>query len=315
MKRSHLLLFLKGLAMGAANVVPGVSGGTIAYITGIFEELIESIKRFNLDALKLLFQFKIKQLWEHVNGTFLLVLFAGVGVSIVSLAKLFKFLLEHPDPSYGMWLMAFFFGLILVSIFQVGSTIQQWNAGTITALIIGLAIAVGIALVRPASENDAFWYVFLSGAIAICSMILPGLSGSFVLILLGNYKLIMLDAISSFDFRIILPFAIGAIIGLAGFAYILSWIIKHYREITIALMTGFIAGSLSIIWPWKHAVYMLDAAGNPLMRKGKPIVEGYEWYMPGLGETSTWVGVGMIVIGALLVWGLDRWGKKMGGSI
>ncbi|RMG66212.1 MAG: DUF368 domain-containing protein [Bacteroidetes bacterium] len=311
MNRTHLLLFLKGMAMGAANVVPGVSGGTIALITGIFEELIDSIKSFDLAAIRLLLRFRIREFWAHVNGTFLIVLFAGVGVSIFSLAKLFKALLENENPAYGTWLMAFFFGLILISVWQVGRTIGRWSPGVIVALIVGLGAAASIALLTPASENESLWYLLVCGVAAMCSMILPGLSGSFVLIIMGNYKLIMLDAVSHLNLGILLPVALGAVLGLVVFARVLSWVFKHYRDITIALMTGFILGSLSIIWPWKNELFLMDEAGELLLRKGKPVISGYEWLMPDLSSRTTWVALLMIVLGAVLVWQIEYWGQRL----
>ena len=311
MKRTHILLFLKGMAMGAANVVPGVSGGTIALITGIFEELIDSVKAFDLAAIRLLFRFRLREFWTHVNGTFLVTVFAGVGVSIFSLAKLFKALLESENPAYGIWLMAFFFGLIVISVWQVGRTIHRWQAGTIIAFLIGLAIAGGIALLTPASENESLPYLLICGVVAMCSMILPGLSGSFVLIIMGNYKLIMLDAVSNLNLGILIPVAIGAVLGLAVFARVLSWVFKHYRDQTIALMTGFILGSLSIIWPWKSEQHLLDEAGNLLLRKGKPVITGYEWHLPDFGSSTTWIALLMIVIGAVLVWQIEYWGQRL----
>ncbi|MEL6654546.1 MAG: DUF368 domain-containing protein, partial [Bacteroidota bacterium] len=182
--RQYLSLFLNGLAMGAANVIPGVSGGTIALITGIYERLIQAVKSIDLAAIQLLLKGKVKDFWTHIDGTFLTLIFAGVGVSLVSLAKLFKFMME--DQTYSVWLMAFFFGLIVVSIFSVGRTVGKWSAGPFISLVIGLALAVSIALLTPASENAAFWYLGICGVVAMCSMILPGLSGSFVLIIMGT---------------------------------------------------------------------------------------------------------------------------------
>ena len=297
-------LFLKGLAMGAANVIPGVSGGTIALITGIFEPLIKAVKSFDLSVLRMILKGNIKEAWNHVNGSFLLWVFLGVGASIMSLAFLFKKWLE--DPVQSIWLMAFFFGLIVVSIYSVGRTVAKWNAATIGSLILGFAIAASIALLTPAAENDSIWYLLLCGVVAMCSMILPGLSGSFVLILMGNYKLIMLEAVSELRFEILIPVAIGAVLGLLAFSRVLSWVFEKYRDVTIALLTGFVAGSLAIIWPWKRELHMLDDSGLEILKKGKPVVSGYDWYLPDFADTNTLIGIGFIVLGAVAIWALER---------
>ena len=298
--KDSAILFLKGVAMGAANVIPGVSGGTIALITGIYEKLIYSIKSIDLDTIKLVFQGKIAEAWKHVNGTFLLAIFAGIGVSIITLAKLFKMLLEN--EVHAIWLMAFFFGLILVSIYSVGRTVSKWSFQTIAALIIGLAAAVSLALLSPANENADLWYLFLCGVIAMCSMILPGLSGSFVLIILGNYKLVMLDAVSDFNLSILIPVGIGAVIALVAFSRFLSWLFDNYKDTTISLLTGFILGSLMIIWPWKNDVYVVDAeTGEYVLKAGKKIIGGYDWYLPDFADSNTLIAIAIAVAGGVLL--------------
>ena len=298
--KDSAILFLKGVAMGAANVIPGVSGGTIALITGIYEKLIHSIKSIDLDTIKLVFKGKIAEAWKQVNGTFLLAIFAGIGVSIITLAKLFKMLLEN--EVHAIWLMAFFFGLILVSIYSVGRTVSNWSFQSITALLIGLVAAVSLALLSPANENADLWYLFLCGVIAMCSMILPGLSGSFVLIILGNYKLVMLDAVSDFNLPILIPVGIGAVIALVAFSRVLSWVFENYRDITISLMTGFILGSLMIIWPWKENIYYTDpTTGEFILKNGKEIISGYEWYMPDFSDGNTMIALAIAVAGGVLL--------------
>jgi putative membrane protein len=269
-------LALKGAAMGAANVIPGVSGGTIAFITGIYEELINSIKSFDLDALKLAMRFKVKEFIAHTNLLFLISVGIGVVVSIVSLAKLLKFLFVNHE----LLTMAFFFGLIISSVYLVGKQIGKWNPAAIFMLLLGVGIAAGIAFLKPAQPNAAPLWVFLCGIVAISSMILPGLSGSYVLLIMGNYLLI-LNAISSLQFNILVPMAAGCAVGLVAFSHILSYIFKHFRDGTIGLLTGFVAGSLAIIWPWKKTTYLMDAAGEFILKRGvKKIVSGYEWYLP-----------------------------------
>ncbi len=298
--KNYLFVFLKGLAMGAANVIPGVSGGTIALITGIFERLIHAIKAFDLEAIRMLFKGQIKALWQKVDGTFLVAVFAGIAISILSVARLFKSIMESETGT--TLLMAFFFGLILVSIFTVGATVKNWSIKNIVALLIGLAIAVVIALINPASENAAIWYLLICGVVAMCSMILPGLSGSFVLIIMGNYKLVMVDAVSDLDIKILIPVAIGALLGLIAFSRILSWVFDRYRDLTIALMTGFIAGSLVTIWPWKTPI--TETFGE------KVKVVGYEgWNMPDFGDTNTLYAIGLIILGGAVIWGMERVSK------
>lgn len=288
--------------MGAANVIPGVSGGTIALITGIYEDLITSIKSFDVTAIRLLLSGNIKAFADHVNLAFLVALFVGIVVSILSLARLFEYLLEHQE----VLIMAFFFGLILVSVYFVGKTVSTWSVSTIISFVLGTAVAVGIALVTPATENPGFGYVFLCGIVAICSMILPGLSGSFVLIIMGNY-LLVLGGINRFDLDILIPLGLGCAFGLVAFSQVLAWVFKHYHDITIALMTGFILGSLIIIWPWKEETYLLDAAGNPVLKDGgEQIVSGYAWFMPDWSTGETWLALALIVVGGIALWAIER---------
>lgn len=249
MKRSlkdYLLISAKGIAMGAADVVPGVSGGTIAFITGIYEELLSTISSVNIESLKVLKNDGIKGFWNHINGSFLVALLLGVGISIASLAKLITYLLKHHD----ILLWSFFFGLILSSIYLVGKTIKKWDTIKFLALLIGSAIAYYITILPPMENPDALWFVFLSGAIAICAMILPGISGSFILLLLGSYELV-LSAIKDLKISTIAVFGIGCVVGLLSFSKLLSWMFKKYHDLTIALLTGFLVGSLNKIWPWK----------------------------------------------------------------
>ncbi len=279
--------------MGAANVIPGVSGGTIALITGIYTRLIDAIKSCDLAAFKLALKRDFKGLWQHIDGRFLSAIMLGVLVSIVSLAKLFEFLLEHHER----YTMAFFFGLILLSLYFVAKKITHWSPPVIAALCIGTIVAIAIALRVPANENASFFYVFICGVIAISSMILPGLSGSFVLILMGNYALV-LGAISSFNLGILIPLALGCAVGLVVFANILSWIFRHYENQTLALMTGFVLGSLVVIWPWKNALM------QTVTRDGKPpkeVVSGYDWFWPSLASSETMISILLIVAGAISI--------------
>jgi len=298
MMKEYFALFIKGAGMGAANVVPGVSGGTIALITGIFHKLIDSIKAFDLCALQLLLKGKFKSLARHINLDFLLAVFAGVAVSILSVAKLFAYLFEN----YPIYIWAFFFGLILASIFFVGKTIKKWDVSVMISLTIGTAIAVAISLLKPASENSSFIYLIICGIVGACSMILPGLSGSFVLILMGNYQLIMIESVNNLNIIVLLPVVLGAGLGLIVFSHFLSWIFKKFENQTIALLTGFILGSLGMIWPWKTPHYVMDTYGMPLLKGGKRIVERYQWNLPDQLDSEFLFALFFIILGILLIW-------------
>ncbi len=298
MKLSGLILFFKGIAMGAANVIPGVSGGTIALITGIYERLINGIKSFDLKAFQFLFKLKLKEFARHTDLQFLIPIFLGIFVAVLSFAKLFKYLFVN----YPVYLWAYFFGLVLASIYYVGKTVEKWNSASIMSFIIGTAVAITITILHPAAENSNPIYVFINGIVSIISMILPGLSGSFVLILLGNYQLIAIDAINHFDLKIILPFALGAILGLVAFSHLLSWLFKKYKNQTIALLTGFILGSLSVLWPWKKTIYLLDN-GEIVMKHGKKVVAYYEKVLPECYSLNFFFAVLFIILGIIsIIW-------------
>ena len=253
MKRSlkdYIIISLKGMAMGAADVVPGVSGGTIAFISGIYEELLNSISSFKFSLINVLKNEGIKVVWKKINGSFLLALFIGICFSVLSLAKLIENLLEnHP-----ILIWSFFFGLVLASIIYIAKQIKLWNIKCYLYLIFGLIFAYYITTLNPViSQNSSPWFLFLAGMIAICAMILPGISGSFILVLLGAYKPI-LNAINTKDFFSIIIFMAGAILGLLTFSRVLKWLFSKYKNYTLALLIGFIAGSLNKIWPWKETI-------------------------------------------------------------
>ena len=248
----YISLFFKGIAMGAADIVPGVSGGTIAFITGIYEEFIDSISSVNFNTIKILRKDGIKATWNYVNGNFLLSIFTGIGVSIFSLARLISYLLENEKIS--LW--SFFFGLVSISIYIVGKQVVSWKLSRIIALLIGSAIAFYITILPPIAGANELWYLFISGMIAICAMILPGISGSFILLLLGSYATVI-QAIKDKELLILGVFAGGCIIGLFSFSRLLKWLFSKYRDITIALLTGFLVGSLNKLWPWKEDTILL----------------------------------------------------------
>lgn len=245
--KDYGLLSLKGMAMGAADVVPGVSGGTIAFITGIYEELLDTISSVNLEALKKLKNEGVKSFWSHINGNFLVALFAGIAISFLTLAKLATYLMEHAPVQ--LW--AFFFGLVAASIFYVGKQVEKWSAPSSIALVIGTVAAYFITVLPPLAASDSLPFLFLAGMIAICAMILPGISGSFILLILGAYKVIM-EAISDMNLMIIGVVAAGCLVGLLSFSRVLKWLFNNYKNITIAALTGFLIGSLNKLWPWKH---------------------------------------------------------------
>jgi putative membrane protein len=293
----YIANFFKGLGVGSANVIPGVSGGTIALITGIFERLINALKSCNLTAIKLFFTGKFKEFAQHIDLWFLVSVGSGVLVAILSIARLFEFLFAE----YPIYLWSFFFGMILVSIYYVGITIDKFNWKVLVSFVIGTAIALLIAFGTPAKENSNFIYLMICGAVATCSMILPGLSGSFVLVLMGNYQLIMIDAVNDLNLNILLPVVIGGVVGLLAFSHLLSWIFKNYRDITIAVLTGFILGSMPIIWPWKNDVVTYFGS--------EAKVTGYEYYLPELNLDFS-IALVIMLIGAALIVLTEKMAKK-----
>ncbi len=247
--KEYIGLALKGCAMGAADVVPGVSGGTIAFISGIYEELIDSIKSVDLEAIKLLLSLQINAFWKKINGSFLLAVVCGIAISIVSLAKVMGYLLQnHP-----IMIWSFFFGLIIASAILVFKEVRSFNWLSLLSVAVGVTVAYFITVLSPASSPDHWWFIVLCGAIAICAMILPGISGSFILLLMGKYQYV-LNAVSSFDVVTILLFCGGAAIGIISFSHILSWLLKRFHTATISLLAGFMIGSLNKVWPWKQVL-------------------------------------------------------------
>jgi len=288
------------MAMGAADVVPGVSGGTIAFISGIYEELITSINNINLSLIPILKKEGIRAVWNKVNGNFLVALFLGIFISVLSLAKFLSWLLEN-EP---ILLWSFFFGLVVASIFLVGKEIKRWTIGSVIVLILGAILAFFITKL-PASDNtDNLPYLFLSGALAICAMILPGISGAFILVLLGSYKTI-LDAVHERDIKIILTVGVGAVFGLLSFARLLKWMFNHYKNITLALLTGFILGSLNKIWPWKK-VLETKTFGEKII-----VVDDMN-VLPGAfeGDSKLMLAIVLAILGFSLIFILERLASK-----
>lgn len=287
--------------MGAADAVPGVSGGTIAFISGIYEELIQTISNVNISLFKTLLNKGFKPFWKTLNGNFILALLSGIIISFVSFMKLAKYLLEyHP-----VLIWSYFFGLIVASIYFVGKQITKWNMATIVSLIAGTSIAFYISKLPSMATNESPWFLFIAGAIAICAMILPGISGSFILIIIGAYKTLS-DAIHDFDFKKIIIFAGGAIIGLLSFSHVLKWLFKNYHNATLALLTGFIFGSLNKVWPWKKTLtWRINSNGikTPLLQ---------ESVFPSLFEGNNQIlfALALIILGFLTIFILEKVGSK-----
>lgn len=286
--KEYFIYLLKGIAVGVANVIPGVSGGTIALITGIFERLINSLKSFGISAVKLLVSGQWKAFAKKTDFYFLLSLLLGVFLAIVLLARLFDFLFQN----YPVYIWSFFFGLILASVYFVGRTIEKWSVSTIITFILGTAIAITLTFMTPATQNDSFLYLVICGVVAVCSMILPGLSGSFVLILMGNYQLIAIDAINNRDIGVLIPVVLGAGFGLLAFSHLLSWVFKRFKDQTIAGLTGFILGSLGVIWPWKDAIIQLFGE--------KEKVIGYDYRLP-IVNLEFVIAVVLIILGIVAI--------------
>ena len=291
--QQYIALFLKGMMMGAADVVPGVSGGTIAFITGIYEELINTIKGFNLGAVKVLFSEGPKAFWQQVNGTFLLVLLAGIISSIATIAGAVLFMLA----TYPILLWSFFFGLILASVWLVMSHIEKWDLNLISSFILGALLAYMVTSLAPVSVEPTALMVFISGAIAICAMILPGISGSFILLLLGMYAHI-LTAVKGVDLQLIGLFIMGCVVGIMSFSRVLSWMFSHHRQVTLALLAGFMLGSLNKVWPWKYTL------AYTLNRHGEQVPLQQDNILPWHFESMTGSPSHMILAGVLMLFGI-----------
>ncbi len=326
--KDKLFLVLKGLGMGAANKVPGVSGGVVAFVAGFYEEFIYSLQKINRKALKLLFNGRFKSFYNYINGRFLGLLFFGMIVSYFSVSKILDYLLQH----YQLYVWSVFFGMIIGSIYYINKDFKDWNLKTILFLLIGIAIGISISFLDPAKENDNLWFVFLCGIISVSGMTLPGFSGSFVLILLGNYVLLLVDSVNAlydtfsdvfkgnFDFiynserikmlKVLGVFTAGSFVGLVTFSHILSYILKQYKNLTLSLIIGFIIGSLGVVWPWKTIAYKTSETGSFLLDStGEKIIENYIRYIPNL-NTETFTAIAYITIGILVVLGLEWYGTR-----
>jgi uncharacterized membrane protein len=322
-------LFIKGLCMGAANKVPGVSGGIVAFVVGFYEEFIYSLQKVNLKAFKLLINGRFQSFYRYVNGSFLTFLVAGMLFSYFSVSKLLDFALDKNE----LFVWAAFFGMIIGSIYYIGKGFEHWNKKTIPAGILGLLAGISISFLSPARENDNLLFIFLCGIISVSGMTLPGLSGSFILILLGNYVLLLVDSVNAlydtfveilhgdFSFisnqkrlgtlRILAVFTAGSATGLVSLSHLLGYVLKHYKHITTAVILGFITGSLGVVWPWKKTIYMTNATGSLVFdSNGDKIITNYQRYLPEMALAETWWAILLVILGILVLLGLDWYGKN-----
>lgn len=323
-----IFLFIKGLAMGTANKVPGVSGGTVAFVAGFYEELIYSLQKFNRKAIMLLFRGRFKSFYQYINGRFLLLIFAGSTVSYFSVSRVLDYFLTN----YELYVWSTFFGMILGSIYYIAKDFKDWRNRNIIAIFIGILIGIAISLMNPAKENDNLWFVFFCGIIGVSGMTLPGLSGSFILILLGNYVLLMVDSVNelyktiadifsgNLDFRhdpvrmryikIISSFTFGSIFGLVSTSHIIGYLLKRWHQIVVSIIIGFITGSLGIVWPWKKEIYKTLEGQIQLDSTGNRIIENYSRYLPDPTEVSTWIAIGYIIFGIAILLILEWYGDR-----
>ena len=285
---------VQGIFIGAANIVPGVSGATIALICGVFTRLVLSVRVLDLQALRLLLRGRYRELARHTDLPFLLSVFAGIVLGNFLLAKVLEYLFAF----YALYTWAFFLGLIVVSLVFVGRGIRQWSVLSAFLCFCGVAAALLLAALPPAAANPAFGYLVLCGILGIASMMLPGLSGSYVLILLGNYQLVMIEGVSRFRLDILAPFLLGVALGVLAFARILGWLLKKYNSQTMALLCGFIAGSLRNLWPWKQPI-MQDFGG-------KPKLVGYDYEFPLMDISFVWA-LFFFTLGGILIFAIERW--------
>jgi putative membrane protein len=304
MKRNfvdYFILVFKGMAMGAADVVPGVSGGTIAFISGVYEELIATLNSINLNSLKTLKLQGVSATWKRINGNFLLALFGGILLSILSLSKLVAWLL-HEEP---VLLWAFFFGLVLASIIFVLKKINQWNSAVFLGLILGGVFAYQLTQLNALGNSDSNWYLFLSGAIAICAMILPGISGAFILVILGSYANV-LQALNDKDIAKITIFMTGALIGILSFSRLLKWLFKRFKNMTLAVLTGFMIGALSKIWPWKKTLSFRENSDGISVPLKEQCIAPFSFD----GDPQILSAIGLMLFGFLMIFFLEKIGAK-----
>ena len=304
--KDYLLLSLKGMAMGAADVVPGVSGGTIAFITGIYEELLDSIKSVDKEALTLLLKFDLKGFWTKINGNFLLFLFAGIVISLLSLAKV----VSHLLLTYPIQVWSFFFGLIIISAVLVLRQVKAWGAASILAGLIGIGIAYFISVASPSETPTDLWFVFITGAVAICAMILPGISGAFILLIMGKYEFIV-NALSERIYLVVGVFILGCLTGILSFSRVISWVLKKHYNVAVALLAGFMIGSLNKVWPWKEVLsYRIKSSGEKVPAIDQSVLPNTYLEVTG-ADPLIMQAIVFALIGFLGVFFLELWGRKL----
>lgn len=323
-----IFLILKGLGMGAANKVPGVSGGVVAFVAGFYEEFIYSLQKINRKAFKLLINGRFKSFYAYINGRFLSLLFFGMILSYFSVSKVLDYLIKN----YELFVWSVFFGMIIGSIYYINKDFKDWNLKTYLSLTLGIILGISISFLNPAKENDNLWFVFFCGIISVSGMTLPGFSGSFLLILLGNYVLLLVNSVNAlfdtffdilggdFSFirnleriktlKVLIVFTLGSFTGLVTFSHLLSYILKHYKSITLSAIIGFIIGSLGVVWPWKKTIYKLNEDGHFLFdSRGEKIIENYKRFIPEL-NTETYYAIAFVFIGIGIVLALELYGQK-----
>ena len=309
--------------MGAANKVPGVSGGVVAFVAGFYEEFIYSLQKVNLKAFKLLISGRFKSLYQYLNGKFLGLLILGMLISYFSVSKILDYLIVH----YELHVWSAFFGMIIGSIYYISKDFDEWDRNSVLFAILGVICGIGISFLEPARENDNLWFVFVCGMISVSGMTLPGLSGSFILILLGNYVLLLVDSVNAlydtiseiilldFSFldnterlrmlQVLFVFAAGSLAGLVSLSHLLGYVLKKRKKETFAVIIGFITGSLGVVWPWKEKIYKMGENGEILIdREGNKIIDNYDRYLPEFDISETWLAIFFILIGIFIVLGL-----------
>jgi uncharacterized membrane protein len=321
-------LFIKGLSMGAANKVPGVSGGTVSFVLGFYEEMIYSFQKINYKAFLLLINRRYKSFYYYINAPFLLLLFSGSIFSYFSVSLVLDYLLRN----FELYVWSTFFGMILGSIYYISKNFNDWRTKNVIAMAIGIGLGVSISLMNPAKENDNLWFVFACGIIGVSGMTLPGLSGSFILILMGNYVLLLVDSVTvlfktiteiftgDFSFmdneeqkrylKVIATFTGGSAFGLIFTSHIIGFVLKRWHQIVTATIIGFIGGSLGIVWPWKKEIYKYEDGKMLFDVHGDKVIENFKRYFPDFSLKETWIAIFFILIGMGILLLLDKYGES-----
>ena len=324
-----LILFFKGIIMGAANKVPGVSGGTVSFVLGFYEELIYSFQKFNLKAFKLILNGRFKSFLKYTNFQFICIIILGSVFSYFSVSLILDFFLKN----FELYVWSWFFGMIIGSLYYIAKDFGDWSFKKIIFVIIGILIVLGISFLTHVKENDNIWFVFICCIIGVSGMTLPGLSGSFILILLGNYVLLLVDSVNvlsgvikdilsfNFDFfkdplkiyylKIIGVFTAGSAFGLVSLSHVLGYVLKRWHQLVTAIIIGFIAGSLGIVWPWKEKIFKIENQKLILDQQGNQVIENYQRYFPEINDLTTWFAIFYIFLGISLILVIDFYGRKI----